>query len=78
MLQAKLIEYICVAPDHRPTAERIDKLTVNSGAWAFCPFDTKADGHVWERMDGTELDHVVRRFGLSALSQLRSERSTRT
>ena len=32
--------------------------------------------HVWERTDGSEVDHLIRRFGLSALSQLASERST--
>lgn len=75
MLRAKLIEYVCVAKDHQPTDGRLDKLTVNDGAWAFCPFDTKADGHVWERVDAADVEHVVRRFGLSALSQLGTERS---
>jgi hypothetical protein len=42
-----LVGYRCVA-EHRPTSgDDKDQLTVHDGQWAYCPFDSKADGHEW-------------------------------
>lgn len=64
---AKLIAHECVAPDHHPTLDHPDKLTIHRGAWAFCPFDAGARGHEWRETGGVELDELRRRCGLGAL-----------
>lgn len=66
-MAAKLIRYECVAPGHAADPAFPDKLTVNNGGWAFCPFDAHADGHSWRETAGEDLPSIVRRYGLSAV-----------
>ena len=64
----KLVEYECVAKDHEATLSRPNKLTVHDGRWAFCPFDSQAEGHVWRETGGADLDTLVRRDGVAISS----------
>ena len=57
----KLVEYECVATDHQQPTARGDKLTVHDGRWAFCAYDTHADGHVWQLIDEDGVDDLQRR-----------------
>jgi hypothetical protein len=41
------VAYECTTPSHQVGDGGPDKLTVHDGKWAFCPFDAKAEGHVW-------------------------------
>jgi hypothetical protein len=61
---AKLIAYECVAPEHEPSLLYPDKLTINEGQWAFCPFDARATGHVWRESAGAEFSELLIRAGL--------------
>jgi hypothetical protein len=58
---APLIAYECSAPEHQPAPDRPDKLTIYEGAWAYCPFDTHAAGHVWNATGGVDIATLVRR-----------------
>lgn len=50
------VAYECKAPSHRVGDEGgPDKLTVNDGQWAFCPYDVKAEGHEWKPTGGVPL-----------------------
>ena len=60
-MNATIIEYECVAPTHRPSLSRVDKLTIHGGRWAFCPFDARADGHEWQATGGADFDTLLRR-----------------
>lgn len=62
---AKLIAYECDAPEHQPSLWHPDKITIHENAWAFCPFDARADGHRWKETGGIDLASIMRRFGLS-------------
>ena len=66
-MAVKLIAYACVAPDHQPTLLHPDKLTVNEGEWAFCPFDARAADHRWQKTGGADLASLTLRFGLSPM-----------
>jgi hypothetical protein len=61
----KLVEYECVAPEHQTGAAHPDKLTIHERQWAFCPYDTHADGHVWKRVGDDELEELQRRVGVA-------------
>lgn len=67
IMPQQLIAYVCATPDHTPSLQFPDKLTIHEGAWAFCPFDAHADGHTWRETAGENIDEISRRFGLSAL-----------
>ncbi len=44
----RLIGFVCTASEHTSTSVRdADKLTIHRRSWAFCPYDTQAEGHVW-------------------------------
>jgi hypothetical protein len=50
------VAYECQAPAHRSVeGGGPDKLTVHEGAWAFCPYDSKAEGHEWKPTGGLTL-----------------------
>lgn len=49
------IAFTCVAPAHLNGEGGADKLTVHEGAWAFCFFDARADGHEWSPNRGVTL-----------------------
>lgn len=49
-MSAPLVGYRCVAEHHLISGDESDdkdELTVHDGQWAYCPFDSKADGHEW-------------------------------
>jgi hypothetical protein len=55
------VAYECHAPSHRSgEGGGPDKLTVHDGEWAFCAFDARADGHVWERSPGLTMSMIRR------------------
>lgn len=60
----KLIAYECVAPEHQPSLLHPDKLTINEGHWAFCPFDARATGHVWRETGGGDFEALLTKSGL--------------
>jgi hypothetical protein len=62
---AKLIAFECTASAHQPTLIYPDKLTIHDGAWAFCPFDARATGHLWRSTGGADLETLLRHVGLS-------------
>jgi hypothetical protein len=62
---AKLIAFECTASAHQPTLMYPDKLTIHDGAWAFCPFDARATGHLWRSTGGEDLETLLRHVGLS-------------
>jgi hypothetical protein len=70
-VSAKIIAYECVAPSHEPNAAYPDKLTINEGGWAFCPFDARADGHDWHATGGEDLATLLRRRGHASLPNAR-------
>jgi hypothetical protein len=49
------VAFQCAAPTHQAGEAGPDKLTVHEGQWAFCPFDAKAEGHVWKPTGGLTL-----------------------
>lgn len=67
-MKNELIAYECVAPEHQPSLTFPDKLTIHQGAWAFCPFDSRAEGHQWRETGGTVFGDLLRRAGI-ALAQ---------
>jgi hypothetical protein len=70
-----LIHFICIAHAHasRESKSSSDTLTVISGRWAYCAFDTRADGHEWSETEGVTIE--VLRSGLphGRLAQLPAE-----
>lgn len=56
----KLVEYECVAEEHEATLSHPNKLTVHKGRWAFCPYDSQAEGHVWHETGGADVDTLLR------------------
>jgi hypothetical protein len=64
----KLIVWECVAVDHKASGLFPDKLTVHQGAWAFCAFNARADGHSWHATGGADLDALLRNVGLSIVA----------
>ncbi len=58
---AALVAYECTAPGHQPAHDHIDKLTIHDGAWAYCPFDALATGHMWHETGGMDLETLMRR-----------------
>ena len=66
-MAARLIAFECIADGHRPSLVPPDKLTIHEGAWAFCPFDARADGHRWRATGGIDLEQITRHAGLSAV-----------
>jgi hypothetical protein len=36
-----------------------------ASAWAFCPFDARAQGHLWRSTGGADLETLLRHVGLS-------------
>jgi hypothetical protein len=59
-----VIGYVCTTPAHRNGAVTSDHLTIHERAWAYCPHDSRADGHTWEATGGiefTELQLRIRR-----------------
>jgi hypothetical protein len=64
----KLIVWECVASDHQASGLFPDKLTVHEGAWAFCRFNARADGHDWKATGGADLDVLLRHVGLSIVA----------
>ena len=66
---AKLIAFECAASSHRPTLMHPDKLTIHEGAWAFCPFDARAEGHLWRSTGGADLETLLRHVGLSVTGE---------
>ncbi len=65
MLRSGLIAYECVAPEHQPSLLLPDKLTIHEGSWAFCSFDSHADGHLWRETGGTDYADLLRRAGIA-------------
>jgi hypothetical protein len=55
-----VVGYRCVADQHRATGRDKDELTVHDGQWAYCPFDSKADGHRWRPTGGVSLAALKR------------------
>lgn len=55
-----VVGYRCVAEQHRATGRDKDELTVHDGQWAYCPFDSKADGHRWRPTGGVSLAALKR------------------
>jgi len=68
MLRSDLIAYECVAPEHQPSLLFPDKLTIHKGSWAFCGFDSHADGHQWRETGGAPFAELLRKAGI-ALAQ---------
>lgn len=58
------VTYVCAAPSHQSREGGPDKITVHAGAWAFCRYDTKADGHEWKlaRDSGHSVGGLPARF----------------
>ncbi len=54
MAKGGLIHYICIADAHasRESKSSSDTLTVVSNQWAYCAFDTRAEGHEWRETEG--------------------------
>ena len=77
-MAAKLIAYECIAADHQPSMLHVDKLTIHDGAWAFCPFDARADGHQWKPTGGADVEALTRHAGLRAGPAVREERTVKT
>lgn len=75
MAKGGLIHFICIAPAHasRESKSSSDTLTVISGRWAYCAFDTRAEGHEWSEREGVTIE--VLRSGLphGRLAQLPAE-----
>ena len=60
-----LVGFECVAPEHQPGTGRPDKLTIHERQWAFCPYDTHADGHVWKQVGDDDVEDLQRRMGIA-------------
>lgn len=73
-MRSDLISYECVAPEHQPSLLFPDKLTIHQGSWAFCAFDSHADGHQWRETGGAQFADLLRRAGI-ALAQQDERRS---
>lgn len=56
-----LVFYECTAAEHRVGGGSPDKLTIHQGQWAFCPFDSRAEGHEWVRTEGFALEVMLMR-----------------
>ena len=67
-MRTNLIVYECVAPEHQPSLLFPDKLTIHQGSWAFCAFDSHADGHRWRETGGAQFTDLLRKAGI-ALAQ---------
>lgn len=61
-----LIAFECIAPEHRSSASRVDKLSIHQRAWAFSVFDAGADGHEWRATGGVDLQALLRRSRLTS------------
>jgi len=49
------VAYECTAPAHQRGEAGPDKLTVHEGAWAFCPYGARSEGHEWKATGGVPL-----------------------
>lgn len=76
-MAVKLIAYECVADSHQPSLAHPDKLTIHDGAWSFCPFDARAEGHEWRETGGADLATVAQRFGLPQVAAVPVEVSSK-
>jgi len=60
---SKLVEYCCVFAGHwkkTAPAQWTNTLTIQRGAWAFCPFDVLEGGHEWAATGGISVDRLRR------------------
>ena len=54
-----LVHFRCTNPAHaRPAARQSDTLTLFEGLWAYCPFDIRAEDHVWSPTGGVTLERL--------------------
>jgi len=54
-----LIQFRCVNEKHQEQrSSTSDTLTINEGAWAYCPMDVRAKGHEWQATGGLTLNEV--------------------
>lgn len=64
------VAFVCDAPAHRSgEGGGPDKLTVHDGRWAFCAYDSKADGHEWKPSSGLSLSMLRHPPGVRELSK---------
>ena len=54
-----LIQFRCVNEKHQQQrSSSSDTLTINEGAWAYCPMDVRAKDHEWRATGGLTLNEV--------------------
>ncbi|HEY6204232.1 MAG TPA: hypothetical protein VI056_14495 [Candidatus Limnocylindria bacterium] len=60
-MKAPLIRYRCTKPEHQHTAKRpSDTMTIHERSWAYCPYDVRAQEHLWSIADPNAPELLVR------------------
>lgn len=53
------VAFHCEAPAHHGRdGGGPDKLTIHEGQWAYCSYDSRADGHEWRRTEGLTISMI--------------------
>ena len=58
MAREGLIVFVCTAPGHLDGKLGKDRVTIYNGGWAYCPHDTRADGHLWTPTGGLTIGDI--------------------
>lgn len=71
--EGALIHYRCTNPKHQePHGSASDNLTIHERRWAFCPHDSRAEGHTWVETGGVDLVGLRRLLREGRATQQRS------
>jgi hypothetical protein len=63
-IETNLIQYRCVSPHHRVSAEVSDRVFIHDGGWAYCEGGKRASDHKMLETGGLSRELIERGIGV--------------